>query len=107
MSQSGFTFKNPEAGEKSFGIYEDRVRIPKHQCRFNLSRPILENIKTITVKADALGDFYMSVTTDHIATEVIPKTSRAAGYDFKVKTMFTCSDGSTFNNLKSWFIPLW
>ena len=66
----------------------------KRHYRFNLSRPILGNIKTVTVKADALGDFYMSVTTDHIATEVTPKTGQAAGYDFGIKTMFTCSDGT-------------
>ena len=64
------------------------------QYRFNLSRPILGNIKTVTIKADALGDFYMSVVTDHIATESIPKTGKAAGYDFGLKTMFTCSDGT-------------
>ena len=36
----------------------------------------------------------MSVVTDHIATEVTPKTGQAAGYDFGIKTMFTCSDGT-------------
>ena len=36
----------------------------------------------------------MSVVTDYVATEVIPKTGQAAGYDFGIKTMFTCSDGT-------------
>ena len=94
MCQSGFTFADPEEGNFGFGIYGDKVRIMKRQYRFNLSRPILGNIKTVTIKADALGDFYMSVTTDHIATESIPKTGNAAGYDFGIKTMFTCSDGT-------------
>ena len=94
MCQSGFTFSDPEEGDLGFGIYGDKVRIMKHQYRFNLSRPILGSIKTVTVKADTLGDFYMSVVTDHIATEVIPKTGKAAGYDFGIKTMFTCSDGT-------------
>lgn len=66
----------------------------KRQYRFNLSRPILGNIRKVTVKADALGDFYMSVVTDHIATEIISKTGKAAGYDFGIKTMLTCSDGT-------------
>ena len=94
MCQSGFTFTDPEDGTSGVGIYGDRVRIMKKHYRFNLSRPILGKIKTVTVKADALGDFYMSVVTDHIATEVIPKTGSAAGYDFGIKTMFTCSDGT-------------
>ena len=94
MCQSGFTFADSEDGISGFGIYGDKVRIMEHSYRFNLSRPILGNIRTVTVKADALGDFYMSVVTDHIATEVIPKTGKAAGYDFGVKTMFICSDGT-------------
>ena len=77
MCQSGFKFADPEEGDLGFGIYGDRVRIMKRDYRFNLSRPILGNIKTVTVKADALGDFYMSVVTDHIATEVTPKTGKA------------------------------
>ena len=94
MCQSGFTFADSEDGESGFGIYGDKVRIMEHQYRFTLSRPILGNIKTVTVKADALGDFYMSVVTDHITTEILPKTGEAAGYDFGIKTMFTCSDGT-------------
>ncbi|RKU15115.1 transposase [Candidatus Poribacteria bacterium] len=94
MGPSGFEFADPEEGDLGFGIYGDKVRIIKRQYRFNLSRPILGNIKTVTVKADALGDFYMSVVTDHIATEATPKTGQAAGYDFGIKTMLTCSDGT-------------
>ena len=94
MCQSGFTFADPEEGDFGFGIYGDKVRIMGKHYRFNLSRPILGNIKTVTIKADALGDFYMSVVTDHIATEILPKTGEAAGYDFGIKTMFTCSDGT-------------
>ena len=94
MGPSGFTFADPEEGDNGFGIYGDRVRIMKRQYRFNVSRPILGNIKTVTVKADALGDFYMSVATDYIATEITPKTGEATGYDFGIKTMFTCSDGT-------------
>ena len=93
MCQSGFKFADPEQSDFEFGIYGDKVRIMGKHYRFNLSRPILGNTKTVTVKADALGDFYMSITTDHVATEVIPKTGEAAGYDFGIKTMFTCSDG--------------
>ena len=59
MCQSGFTFPDPAEGDFGFGIYGDKI-MGKHY-RFNLSRPILGNIKTVTVKADALGDFYMSV----------------------------------------------
>ena len=82
-----------------YGFYGNpRVRIMKKHYRFNLSRPILGKVKTVTIKEDRLGDSDMSVTTDHIVTEVVPKTGNAAGFDFGVKTMFTCSDGTCYES---------
>ncbi len=81
-----------------YGFYGDKVRIQDKHYRFNLSRPILGNIKTITLKEDSLGDFYMSVVTDHTVSEVLPKTGHAAGFDFGIKTMFTCSDGTLYES---------
>ena len=81
-----------------YGFYGDRVRIIKKQYRFNFSRPILGNIKTVTIKEDSLGDFYMSVVTDHTVSEVLPKTGKAAGFDFGIKTLFTCSDGTLYES---------
>ena len=66
MCPSGYKFATPVARDKGFGIYTDRVTIMGKTYRFNLSRPIFGTIKTVTIKADALGDFYMSVVTDHI-----------------------------------------
>ena len=77
-----------------YGFYGDRIRIMKKHYRFNLSRPILGKVKTVTIKEDSLGDVYMSVVTDHTVSEILPKTGNAAGYDFGIKTMFTCSDGT-------------
>ena len=42
----------------------------------------------------------MSVTTDHVVTEFTPKTGQAAGFDFGIKTMFTCSDGTQYESLE-------
>lgn len=81
-----------------YGFYGDRVRIQKKHYRFNLSRPILGTIKTVTIKEDSLGDFYMSVVTDHTVSEVTPKTGQAAGFDFGMKTLFTCSDGTCYES---------
>ena len=81
-----------------YGFYGDKVRIMDKYYRFNLSRPILGNIKTVTIKEDSLGDFYMSVVTDHTVSEVAPKTGKAAGFDFGIKTLFTCSDGTCYES---------
>ena len=98
MCPSGYGFSDPEEGDFGFGIYDDKVRIMKRQYRFNLSRPILGNIKTVTIKEDRLGDFYMSVVTDHTVSKVTPKTGHAAGFDFGIKTLFTCSDGTLYES---------
>ena len=98
MCPSGYRFADPEKGDFGFGIYGDKVRIQNKHYRFNLSRPILGNIKTITIKEDSLGDFYMSVVTDHTVSKVAPKTGHAAGFDFGIKTLFTCSDGTLYES---------
>ena len=58
-----------------FGIYSDRVTIMGKTYRFNLSRPIFGNIKTVTIKEDSLGDFYMSVVTDHVQSHLKPMST--------------------------------
>ena len=82
MSPSGYKFD------------DDKVRILGKHYRFNLSRPILGNVKTVTVKFDTLGDAYLTVVTDNVVSEVTPKTGKAAGFDFGIKTMLTSSDGT-------------
>ena len=98
MCPSGYKFGKPIAGNKGFGIYSDRVTILGKTYRFNLSCPIFGNIKTVTIKEDALGDFYMSVVTDHRQCHLKPMTGNAAGFDMGVKTMLTCSNGKTYES---------
>ena len=98
MCPSGYKFAAPVAGDKGFGIYSDRVTIMGKTYRFNRSRPIFGSIKTVTIKEDALGDFYMSVVTDHIQSHLKPMTGNAAGFDMGVKTMLTCSNGKQYQS---------
>ena len=81
MSPSGYKFD------------DDTVRILGKSYRFNLSRPIQGNVKTVTVKFNALGDAYLTVVTDNVASEVTSKTGKAAGFDFGLLRMFTSSEG--------------
>ena len=98
MSTSGYKFDKRIAGDKGFGIYSDRVTIMQKTYRFNLSRPIYGNIKTITIKEDSLGDFYMSVVTDHVKSHLKPMTGNAAGFDMGIKTMLTASNGKKYES---------
>lgn len=64
----------------------DRVTIMGRTYRFNLRGfPIFGTLKTVTIKEDALGDFYMSVVTDHKRSYLKPMTGNAAGFDMGVK----------------------
>ena len=98
LGPSGYKFDTPEAGNLGFGIYSDRVTLLGKKYRFNLSRPIFRNIKTVTIKEDSLGDFYMSVVTDHVRHHLKPMTGNAAGFDMGIKTMLTCSNGRTYES---------
>ena len=51
-------------------------------------------IKTVTIKRDNVGDYYLYlVCKDSEPTERLPLTSHAAGADFGLKTFLTLSDG--------------
>lgn len=80
-------------GASGYAFCGDKVRLIGKYYRFNLSQTIFGKVKKVPLKADAPGDFYMKVVTDHVATEPIPKAGRAARYDFGIKTMFTYSEG--------------
>jgi putative transposase len=71
-----------------------KIRIRKRWYRFWYSRPIEGNIKQVTVKRDALGDFYISIATDAEGLAPEPLTGETAGFDFGLKTFLTCSDGT-------------
>ena len=80
--------------------------------RFWYSREIQGRIKRATVKKDALGDWYITLTTDSERLEPEPKTGDAAGFDdviqgmnliysqikFGIKDFLTCSDGTKYQS---------
>ena len=66
--------------------------------RFWYSREIQGNIKRVTAKRDALGDWYITITTDDEGLTPEPKTGDAAGFDFGCKDFLTCSDGTKYQS---------
>ena len=84
---SSFTLK--QAGYKLIG--HGRVRILGKAYRFNQSRPILGNVKTLTVRRDTLGDIYLSFSCEDVPCDEqsTPKTGLAAGHDFGLKHFLT------------------
>ena len=75
-----------------------RVRINGRWYNFWYSREIQGKVQQVTVKKDSVGDFYVSFTTDDGRLEPEPKTGNAAGFDFGIKTLLTCSDGTHYQS---------
>ena len=62
---------------------------------FHKHREIIGSIKTITIKRDMCGDYWICFSCDNVDdTEPMPKTGKSAGFDFGLKTFLTGSDGS-------------
>ena len=84
-----FTLK--QAG---YSLSGNRLRIGKQQYRFFKSREIEGNIKTLTVKRDALGDIFFIFVTDAEHQVFHAATTEIAGVDFGLKSFLAISDGS-------------
>lgn len=83
LKQSGWKFdeenKILQVGGQSFKYFQ--------------SRKISGKIKTITIKRDNLGDFYIFVVTDAENFKVETRTGKSVGFDFGLKNFLTSSDG--------------
>ena len=64
--------------------------------KFSLSRPYAGKVKTLTVKRNHLGEYFIVMVFDK-STQSIGKTHNGAsvGIDFGLKTYMTMSDGTT------------
>ncbi len=62
---------------------------------FHKHREIKGTIKTVTIKRDKCGDYWICFSCEHVDhSDPFPKTGESAGFDFGLKTFLTCSDGS-------------
>ena len=84
--------------DKDTGCPVAKIRLNGRRYRFWYSREIQGNIKRVTVKRDALGDWYITVLTDDEGLTPEPKTGDAAGFDFGCKDFLTCSDGTKYQS---------
>ena len=101
MTFDGKQVKIEQVFEKSYKarrVPVAKIRLAGRWYRFWYSREIQGNIKRVTVKRDALGDWYITITTDAEGLEPEPKTGDAAGFDFGCKDFLTCSDGMKYQS---------
>lgn len=66
----------------------------KLRLKFHKSRELEGQLKTVTLKQDAIGDWWVCFSLERENTiKVKPKTGRSAGFDFGMKIFLTGSDG--------------
>ena len=70
----------------------NKVRLNGRWYGFYKSRDWKGKIKTVTIKRDRCGDFWLIVTTDWVDSGVLPKSGKSVGYDFGMKTYLVASD---------------
>lgn len=71
----------------------------KQHFQFSFSRPYEGKVKTVRIKRNALGDYYLYIVTDAVAHSYRKSHDGASvGMDFGLKTYLTLSDGTRVEN---------
>ncbi|MEA3373158.1 MAG: transposase [Campylobacterota bacterium] len=83
-----FTFK----GSVGYKLKENVISINGYHFKFWLSRAIEGKIKTITVKRDNIGDFYICILLEQEAEPNRAASGKSVGIDFGLKTFLVLSD---------------
>ncbi|MDR1685664.1 MAG: transposase [Desulfovibrio sp.] len=83
-----FTLK--QAGYKL--LEENQIKIMGRIYKYAKSREIGCTIKTLTVKRDTLGDFWLCFVVDEEIGPINVRTGKSVGLDFGLKTFLTTSD---------------
>ena len=74
------------------------VTIMGRKYKYFKSRSIEGSIKTLTVKRNTLGEFYLIVVTKQECNDVLPRAGRAVGMDFGLKHFLNLDDGSVIDS---------
>lgn len=83
-----FTLK----GKVGYKLDKNIISLNGYNYKFSLSREIEGKIKTVTVKRDNIGDFYICISLEIEESRVNITTGRSVGIDFGLKTFLTLSD---------------
>lgn len=91
---SSFTLK--QKGYRFCG--DDTVTIMKKNYKYFSNQEIQGKIKTVTVKRDKLGDFYICVVTEQEIQEINSCTGNAVGIDFGMKHFLNLDNYSVIDS---------
>ena len=91
---TSFTLK--QAGWKLLG--GNRIRIQGRVYKFSKSRDIPANVKTVTIKRDALGNLYIYFVVQEEIEVPDRQGNISVGFDFGMKTFLKASDETEYHS---------
>ena len=77
---------------------DNKVTIMGREYKYCKSRPIEGEIKTLTVKRNALGEIYLIVVTKQECNDIYPRAGKAVGMDFGLMHFLNLDDGSAIDS---------
>lgn len=87
LKQAGYKFLNDQKSGTG------RIQIGCKVYKFVKDRELVGLVKTVTLKRDKLGNFYLCVAQEVEMPTFKPTTGQMAGFDFGLKTFLTVHDG--------------
>jgi len=85
-------YKSYTLKQAGWKIVDNAIWLNGYQFKFHKSREIDGTIKTITVKRDSIGDFYICISLEIKSNPTKPMTGKIAGFDFGLKTFLTSDE---------------
>jgi len=79
-------------GKVGYKIENNIISLNGYKYKFWLSRPIDGTIKTIIIKRDNIGDFYICITLEKEDLKYNVASGKSVGIDFGMKKFLTLSD---------------
>ena len=92
---SSFTLK--QCGYK-FYENSNKVTIMGRNYKYFKSRQFDGKVKTVTIKRNHLGEFFIYIVCELERNEINPRAGKAVGYDFGLKHFLTADDGSVIDS---------
>lgn len=90
------SFVLKQAGWKLDGKYLTITKVGKF--KFRLSRLIEGDIKTVTIRRESTGKWYVCFSCDNVPEKKLPKLDRTIGLDVGIKSFCVDSDGNKIDN---------
>jgi len=85
-------YKSYTLKQAGYKIENNIIWLSGYKFKFRLSRPIDGKIKTITIKRDNVGDYWICVAIGKEYPKISATSGKIVGVDFGLKTFLTLSD---------------